>query len=102
MSETRQVFDPFDSKTVEIRNDLTLRLRGKYAIGPTLPNGEPEFGWSTYPAPAIQQEAAAAIDHMRAGLATIADIAEGSTTANSLPHIAKLARALISGEGRDG
>lgn len=30
-------------------------------------------------------------------LRTIADIAEGSTTANSLPHIAKIARTALSG-----
>jgi hypothetical protein len=29
-------------------------------------------------------------------LATIADIAEGSQTVNSLPHIAKIARAALS------
>lgn len=36
----------------------------------------------------------------RAALETIADIAEGSGTANSLPHIAKIARlALTKGRG---
>jgi hypothetical protein len=32
-------------------------------------------------------------DVLRKALEQIADIAEGSTTANSLPHIAKIARA---------
>ncbi len=31
-----------------------------------------------------------------AALATIADIAEGSTTANSLPHIARIAREVLA------
>jgi len=36
-------------------------------------------------------------DRMREALALIADIAEGSTTANSLPNIARLARSAILG-----
>jgi hypothetical protein len=32
---------------------------------------------------------------LRAALELIADIGEGSTTANSLPHIAKIARAAL-------
>jgi hypothetical protein len=46
---------------------LTDRLRGKYPIGPMLPNGEPEFGYRQYdPAilPPIQIEAAEAIERM--------------------------------------
>jgi hypothetical protein len=39
---------------------------------------------------------------LRAALELIADIGEGSTTANSLPHIARLARkALAVGNARD-
>lgn len=66
MAETRQIFDPFDNKTVTIRNDLILRLRGRYATGPTLENGEPEFGWREFPTPPIQHEAAAEIERLRA------------------------------------
>ena len=61
-SETREVYDPFLSKTVEVSNKLTDRLRGKYANGPTMPNGEPEFGWREFQTPPIQHEAAHAID----------------------------------------
>lgn len=38
------------------------------------------------------RELAAKAHELRGRLDTIADIAEGSTTANSLPHIAKIAR----------
>jgi hypothetical protein len=63
--EIRTIFDPFTQKTVEIRNELVLRLRGKYAIGPTLPNGEPEFGWQQMETPPIQHEAAAEIERLQ-------------------------------------
>lgn len=62
MTETRKIHDPFIGKQVEISNRLTDRLRGKYACGPTMPNGEPEFGWDQYEVAPIQQEAAAVID----------------------------------------
>lgn len=38
-----------------------------------------------------------ALHEPAASLAMIADIAEGSTSANSLPHIAKIARAAPTG-----
>lgn len=63
MSETRTIHDPFHGKDVAISDRLTDRLRGKYAVGPTLPNGEPEFGWQQVP---IQIEAAAEIERLRA------------------------------------
>lgn len=75
MAETREIVDPFDGKTVSINNDLTVsinndlvrRLRGQYAVGPTLPNGEPEFGWRTFGEPsAINLEAATEIERLRA------------------------------------
>lgn len=44
MEATRTVHDPFLGKDVEISDSLIDRLRGKYAQGPMLPNGEPEFG----------------------------------------------------------
>lgn len=43
---------------------LTDRLRGKYRIGPHLPNGEPEFGWNQFEAPPIQHEAATEIERL--------------------------------------
>lgn len=65
MAKTREVHDPFLNKTVQVSDDLVDRLRGKYAIGPTMPNGEPEFGWSNYPAPLIQLEAADEIERLK-------------------------------------
>lgn len=62
MSETYTVHDPFLGKGVQISDKLTDRLRGKYASGPHLPNGLPEFGWRQFQAPPIQHEAAAVID----------------------------------------
>ena len=56
--EGREVFDPFLNKTVKVSDKLTDRLRGRYAIGPTMDNGEPEFGWREFTAPPIQHEAA--------------------------------------------
>lgn len=68
MKATRSVHDPFLGKDVEISNKLTDRLRGKYAMGPVMPNGEPEFGWREFPTPPIQHEAAEVIDWLRAQL----------------------------------
>lgn len=70
MSETREVKDPFTGKTEQINNDLVRRLRGEYAVGPTLPNGEPEFGWRKMGTPPfIQLEAANEIERLRHELA---------------------------------
>ena len=44
---------------------LTDRLRGKYEVGPHLPNGEPEFGWRQFEAPQIQHEAADEIKRLQ-------------------------------------
>jgi hypothetical protein len=60
--ETRVVRDPFLNKEVEINHALLDRLRGRYAVGPTMPNGEPEFGWREFEVPPIQIEAADAIE----------------------------------------
>ncbi|RBO54687.1 hypothetical protein DSD19_04740 [Rhodovulum sp. BSW8] len=46
-------------------DSLVDRLRGKYAMGPHLPNGKPEFGWRQFEAPTIQHEAAAEIERLR-------------------------------------
>lgn len=73
---TRSVHDPFLNKIVEVSNRLTDRLRGKYAIGPMLPNGEPEFGWNEYPSPPIQKEAADAIDILATALRDCIDSLE--------------------------
>ena len=44
---------------------LTDRLRGKYEVGPHLPNGEPEFGWRQFETPQIQHEAADEIERLQ-------------------------------------
>lgn len=68
MSETRTVHDPFLGEDVEVSNKLVDRLRGKYAQGPMLPNGEPEFGWRQFQTPPIQHEAATEIERLQAML----------------------------------
>jgi hypothetical protein len=68
MTEVRTIHDPFLDKQVEISSRLCDRLRGKYANGPTMPNGEPEFGWRQFETPPIQHEAAAEIERLRAAL----------------------------------
>lgn len=65
MTETRTVRDPFLGKDVQVSNKLTDRLRGRYACGPTLPNGEPEFGWRQHEAVPIQIEAAKEIERLQ-------------------------------------
>lgn len=62
--ESRIIHDPFIGKDVEISNRLTDRLRGRYACGPTMANGEPEFGWREFETPPIQHEAAAEIERL--------------------------------------
>jgi hypothetical protein len=64
MTETRTVHDPFIGKDVQVSDRLVDRLRGKYAQGPTMPNGEPEFGWRHFPTSPIQQEAASEIERL--------------------------------------
>ena len=66
---TRTVHDPFTGKDVQVSNRLTDRLRGKYAVGPVMSNGEPEFGWRQHEVPPIQIEAAAHIEALEASLA---------------------------------
>lgn len=65
---TRTVFDPFMNKNVQISDKLTDRLRGKYASGPHLPNGNPEFGWKQFQSPPIQHEAAEYIEKLESAL----------------------------------
>lgn len=69
--ETRTVHDPFIGKDVQISNRLVDRLRGKYASGPHLPNGKPEFGWKQFEAPPIQHDAAARIEELEEALRVV-------------------------------
>lgn len=66
MAETRKIKDPFTGQQAEISARLIDRLQGRYAVGPTLPNGEPEFGWREFEVPPIQKEAAATISRLKA------------------------------------
>jgi DNA-binding MarR family transcriptional regulator len=82
MTESRIVRDPFLGKDVQISNRLTDRLRGRYANGPTMPNGEPEFGWRHFDTPPIQHEAADEIDRLNK---LVAELRDGRTHAASQP-----------------
>lgn len=64
MTESRTIRDPFLGRDVEISNRLVDRLRGKYANGPTMQNGEPEFGWREFPTSPIDHEAADEIERL--------------------------------------
>lgn len=66
--ETRTVHDPFIGTDVQISNRLVDRLRGKYASGPHLPNGNPEFGWKQFQATPINLEAAERIEALETAL----------------------------------
>lgn len=66
--DTRTVHDPFVGADVQISDRLVDRLRGKYASGPHLPNGNPEFGWRQFQAPPIQHEAAARIEALESAI----------------------------------
>ena len=74
--------DPFLGKDVQISDDLTDRLCGKYACGPTLPNGEPEFGWRQHETPPIQHEASAEIKRLRSLLAKANDPTRDDTSSD--------------------
>jgi hypothetical protein len=74
--ETRTVRDPFAGKDVQISERLVDRLRGKYASGPHLPNGNPEFGWRQFQSPPIQHEAAARIEELEARIERLAGALE--------------------------
>lgn len=68
VKEVTAVRDPSTGAGVEVSSKLTDRLRGKYAVGPTGADGEPEFGWRQFPTPPIQHEAADEIDRLRAAV----------------------------------
>ena len=79
MAGMRTVHDPFTGHDVQISDKLTDRLRGKYASGPHLPNGNPEFGWRQFQAPPIQHEAAQRIEDLEAAIRRLWDVAETVT-----------------------
>jgi hypothetical protein len=87
MSDARTIFDPFLGKDVVIIDRLTDRLRGNYACGPHLPNGQPEFGWRQFQAPPIQHEAAAVLDAVIAELRRLHELTGHQTTADILAAV---------------
>ncbi len=88
--EARTVHDPFLGKDVEISDNLTDRLRGKYACGPMLPSGEPEFGWRQMPQIPIQIEAADCIDDLRHQLwLLLGDVKARSVSCTCYPPLTK-------------
>jgi hypothetical protein len=82
MGETRTVHDPFVGADVQISDRLVDRLRGKYASGPHLPNGRPEFGWRQFQAPPIQHEAAARIEALERALHRINQVNDSPRRVN--------------------
>lgn len=86
MAETRTVHDPLHGEDIQISNRLVDRLRGKYASGPHLPNGNPEFGWKQFQSPPIQHEAAARIDRLELALHRISG--HGNITGDKAREIA--------------
>lgn len=85
--QTRTVHDPFLGKDVQISDQLVDRLRGKYASGPHLPNGNPEFGWRQFQAPPIQHEAAARIEKLEAAMQRAKILLEGRPAAGAAWHV---------------
>ena len=86
MSEMRTVYDPFHGRAEQISDRLVDRLRGKYASGPHLPNGNPEFGWRQFQSPPIQHEAADRIVALELALHRIAG--HGNITGDKAREIA--------------
>ena len=93
--------DPFHGRDVQISDKLTDRLRGKYASGPHLPNGNPEFGWRQFQAPPVQHEAADRIEALEACLRKIIGEAMHERSADEarlfLGGIAGLAERVLRG-----
>lgn len=78
-AEMRTVHDPFTGQDVQVSDGLVDRLRGKYASGPHLPNGNPEFGWRQFQAPPpIQHDAAARIEELEAALGKAIDYCDAA------------------------
>jgi hypothetical protein len=90
MTETRTVHDPFMGKDVQISDRLVDRLRGKYASGPHLPNGNPEFGWRQFQSPPIQHEAADRIEALEARLARVEELARAPLIEGDGAHMQRL------------
>jgi hypothetical protein len=99
MTETRDVQDPFIGKTVQVNNDLVKRLRGQYAVGPTLENGEPEFGWRQMPTVPIQVEAAERIEKLQALVDAVIEWCGDSEGVPGDPSDARLLQAVWRYEG---
>lgn len=70
----RTICDLAEPETCSHQSDipgLINRLRGKYSMGPHLPNGDPEFGWRQFQATPINLEAANALEAQRHKIAAL-------------------------------
>lgn len=97
--ETRTVHDPFLGANVQISDRLVDRLRGKYASGPHLPNGLPEFGWRQFQATPINLEAAERIEALEAALGVISNFNSpdpDATSADEVSALVSIARNALS------
>lgn len=90
--ETRTVRDPFAGEDVQISNRLVDRLRGKYASGPHLPNGLPQFGWRQFQATPINLEAAERIEALEATLRKIAAEMSNAHDGGCIPVVQEILR----------
>lgn len=97
--ETRTVHDPFIGKDVQISDRLVDRLRGKYASGPHLPNGNPEFGWKQFEAPPIQHEAATHIEALEEAVRMLEFVAYASLNRGHLLEDRQMTEAACKGLG---
>lgn len=93
--EARTVHDPFLGVDVQVSNRLVDRLRGKYASGPHLPNGRPEFGWRQFQAPPIQHEAADRIEALEAALRDCIEIASSDCEHEACKGVIERASKLV-------
>ena len=82
--------------------DIVDRLRGKYPVGPLMPNGEPEFGWRQFPAkflPPLHFEAADEIEKLRESLGELVALCEMDSECsppNDLYIVVEVAKQLLS------
>lgn len=84
-----------DGKGEAMSDDIVERLRGRYAMGPHLPNGEPEFGWRQFQATPINVEAADEITRLRAKLAEARDVSPVFRLADAEIEIERLRAEIL-------
>lgn len=81
-------------------DSLVNRLRGRYPIGPHLPNGDPEFGWRQFEATPINKEAADYIEAQRdAALNLINEVGELRRQLNNARYMLRAYRDMLGPNG---